>query len=370
MKLAIFGLTISSSWGNGHATLWRGICRSLASRGHAVHFFERDVPYYARYRDYRDPPPGVMLHLYNDWEAVLPTVRKHLADADVSMVTSYCPDALPASELCFDSPVRLKTFYDLDTGVTLHRFAAGQPVDYIGPRLLRDYDLVLSYNGGTSLGLLQCKLGAKRVAPLYGSVDPQAHKPAAVNPRFAADLSYLGTYAEDRQAALEALFLEPARQLPHRRFCLGGAQYPVEFPWTDNIFFVRHLPPAEHPEFYSSSRWTLNVTRAAMADMGYCPSGRFFEAAACGTPVLSDWFEGLDYFFQPDSEIVVAHNTADAIAALEMSDAERNRIGRAARERTLAEHTADARVAELETVLDEAMMRAPARTAASPVEVS
>jgi spore maturation protein CgeB len=370
MKLAIFGLTISSSWGNGHATLWRGICRSLASHGHAVHFFERDVPYYARYRDYTDPPRGVTLHLYEEWAAVLPTARQHLADADVSMVTSYCPDALAASDLCFDSPVRLKTFYDLDTGVTLHRFAAGQPVDYLGPRLLRDYDLVLSYTGGKALELLKRTLGAKRVAPLYGSVDPEAHKPAAANPRFASDLSYLGTYAEDRQSALEALFLEPARRLAHRRFCLGGAQYPAEFPWTDNIFFVRHLPPAEHSEFYSSSRWTLNVTRAAMADMGYCPSGRFFEAAACGTPVLSDWFEGLDYFFRPGSEIMVAHSTADAIAALEMSDAERDRIAKAARERTLTEHTAGARAVELETVLDHAITRAPARPAASPVEVS
>jgi spore maturation protein CgeB len=156
------------------------------------------------------------------------------------------------------------------------------------------------------------------------------------------------------------LFLEPARQLPQRRFCLGGALYPAEFPWTDNVFFVRHLPAAEHSEFYSSSRWTLNVTRAAMADMGYCPSARFFEAAACGTPVLTDWFEGLDYFFNPWSEVVVAHSTDDATAALEMTEGERTRMARAARDRTLEEHTADARVVELEGIFERALSRSAA----------
>ena len=257
----------------------------------------------------------------------------------------------------------INTFYDLDTGVTLHRYMAGEPVDYIGPRLLRDFDLVLSYTGGKALTLLKQVLGAKAVAPLYGSVDPEQHSPAPRNPRFESDLSYLGTYAADRQPALDRLFLEPARLLPNRRFCLGGALYPAEFPWTDNIFFVRHLPPAEHSEFYSSSRWTLNVTRVAMADMGYCPSARFFEAASCGTPVLTDWFDGLDAFFRPGEEIVVAHTTEDAVAAIEMDEEQRSRMARAARERTLAEHTADARAIELERTLDEAIANRSARTA-------
>jgi len=333
----------------------------MAERGHTVHFFERDVPYYARYRDYTELPAGSRLYLYDEWENAIPLARRSLAEADVSMVTSYCPDAIAASELALESPVPLRTFYDLDTGVTLQKFAAGEPVAYLGPRLLADYDLVLSYTGGKALTQLRTMLGAQAVEPLYGSVDPEAHQPARANPRFEADLSYLGTYAEDRQAALERLFLEPARRLPHRRFCLGGALYPAEFPWTANIFFVRHLPAAEHSEFYSSSGWTLNVTRAAMADMGYCPSARFFEAAACGTPVLTDWFEGLDYFFAPGSEIVVAHSTGDAIAALEMTEAERNRIGRAARERTLEEHTADARVLEFERILERALSRSAPR---------
>jgi spore maturation protein CgeB len=366
MKLTIFGLSISSSWGNGHATLWRGLCRLMADRGHSVQFFERDVPYYARYRDYTEMPRGSRLHLYGTWENAVPIARHCLRESDVSIVTSYCPDAIAASELALDSPVPLRTFYDLDTGVTLRKFAAGEPVTYIGPRLLAEYDLVLSYTGGKALTQLRTLLGARAVEALYGSVDPEAHHPSPANPRFEADLSYLGTYAEDRQPALDRLFLEPARKLHHRRFCLGGALYPAEFPWTDNIFFVRHLPPSEHSEFYSSSRWTLNVTRAAMADMGYCPSGRLFEAAACGTPVISDWFDGLDHFFTPGSEIVVARSTGDSITALEMADAERNRIACAARERTLEQHTAEARVVELEQIFERAFSRS---AAARPVEV-
>ena len=279
---------------------------------------------------------------------------RHLRDADVSMVTSYCPDAVPASQLAFDSPVPLRTFYDLDTGVTLRRIEDGEPVEYIGPRALRDYDLVLSYTGGKALTELRHRLGARKAVPLYGSVDPAVHHPVAPVERFRADLSYLGTYAQDRQDALVRLFIEPARRLRKLRFCIGGAMYPNEFPWTQNIAFVRHLPPDQHCDFYCSSRLTLNVTRAAMAAMGYCPSGRLFEAAACGVPVLSDQWEGLDRFFQPGDEILVARTTEEAVAALEMSDSQLRRIATAARERTLTEHTAMARAIELERILDHA----------------
>jgi spore maturation protein CgeB len=353
MKLIIFGLTISSSWGNGHATLWRGLCKALARRGHEVVFFERDVPYYALNRDLLELPDGV-LRLYSSWDDALPLARWHLADADVAMVTSYCPDGVAAADLVLESDIAVRAFYDLDTPVTLARLAAGEPVEYIGPRGLAEFDLVLSYTGGRALEELQARLGARRVAPLYGSVDPEAYRQTAPAPQYRADLSYMGTYAADRQPALEQLLVEPARRLPERRFLIGGAQYPEAFPWTGNIFFVRHLPPDEHPGFYSSSRLTLNITRAAMARMGYCPSGRLFEAAACGAPILSDAWEGLEDFFRPGSEILVAHGTATAIDALELSDAELARIARLARQRTLEEHTAARRAAQLESAIEAA----------------
>lgn len=354
MKLVIFGLTVSSSWGNGHATLWRGLIRSLADRGHEVHFFERDAPYYAQHRDLWELP-GARLHLYTDFNEAAPLAKRELRDADVSMVSSYCPDALRAAGLAFDSPVPLRTFYDLDTPVTLSRLDTGENVDYIGARGFRDYDLVFSYTGGKALEELRTRLGARRTVPLYGHVDPAVHRPSKPMERFRADLSYIGTYAADRQEGLEQLLIEPARQLPERRFCIAGAMYPADFPWTANIAFVHHLPPAEHPAFFNSSRLTLNVTRRAMANMGYCPSGRLFEAAACGSPILSDEWEGLDEFFRPGSEILVGRDAADAVAAIEMPDAELRGVARAARERTLDEHTSAVRARQLEEVLSTAL---------------
>lgn len=359
MKLVIFGLAVSSSWGNGHATLWRGLCRALARRGHTVTFFERDVPYYAAHRDVTELPGGGTLELYDDWQAVRARAALELAGADVGMVTSYCPDALEATRLVLESRAAVRCFYDLDTPVTLATLGAGRDVPYMGQRGLRDFDLVLSYTGGGALVELMTRLGARRVAPLYGSVDPEVHHPVAPAARYRADLSYLGTYAEDRQAALQSLFLEPARRMPGRRFVLGGAQYPAAFPWSDNIHFVRHLPPAEHPAFYASSRLTLNVTRRAMAEMGYCPSGRLFEAAACGAPILSDSWEGLDAFLTPGREILVARSADDALAALTLTYAELREMADAARERVLAEHTADRRVLDLEEALDATPAVAP-----------
>ncbi len=351
MKLVVFGLTISSSWGNGHATVWRSLCDALARRGHEVVFFERDQPYYAAHRDYREIPGGT-LRLFETWDDIASLARRELRDADAAIVTSYCADALAATALVLDSPARVRAFYDLDTPVTLDLVRTGQPVAYIGERLLADFDLVLSFTGGRALDELRTRLGARAVAPLYGSVDPAVHQPVAPEPMFRADLSYLGTYAADRQAALEALFVEPARRLPQQRFVIGGAQYPAAFPWTDNIYFVRHLAPAQHPAFYSSSRVTLNVTRRAMREMGYCPSGRLFEAAACGTPLLSDSWEGMNQFFEPGSEILVAETSEEATSALQLPDETWRALAQRARERTLEQHTGAHRSRELERILE------------------
>jgi spore maturation protein CgeB len=362
MKLVIFGLTISSSWGNGHATLWRGLCRALANRGHTIVFFERDVPYYASHRDLSDWRDGELC-LFPEWSDVLPLARRHLADADVAMVTSYCPDGIEATQLVLDSPARMKVFYDLDTPVTLEALHAGRELRYIGPRGLGDFDLVLSYTGGRALDELQNRLGARRVATLYGSVDPEVHRRVEPVDRFRCDLSYLGTYAADRQQTLEALFVEPAKRLPRRRFVIAGAQYPQEFPWTDNIFFVQHLEPAQHAAFFCSSRLTLNVTRRAMKDMGYCPSGRLFEAAACGAPLLSDYWEGLDLFFEPGSEIIVARDSDEATAAIDLPYATLQDIARRARERVMDQHTASHRARELEACVESALGTGLIRTA-------
>jgi spore maturation protein CgeB len=346
MNLVIFGLTVTSSWGNGHATIWRGLCGALSRLGHRVTFFERDVFYYAASRDLRDTPDYV-INLYTDWGEVMPAARRAVREAEAAIVTSYCPDAIAAADLIVSTATGLRVFYDLDTPVTLDRLRSGARVEYIPPAGLGAFDLVLSYTGGPALEELTRTLGAHRVAPLYGSVDPAIHQRVTPAPRYLADLSYLGTYASDRQRSLEDLFLKPALAFPDKRFVVGGAMYPQDFPWAPNIWFLRHVPPPEHPLFYSSSSLTLNVTRAAMAEMGYCPSGRLFEAAACETPVVSDWWEGLDGFFEPGREILIARTADDVIGALSLGDEERRRIGKAARARTLAEHTAEHRGKQL-----------------------
>ena len=350
MKLVIFGLTISSSWGNGHATVWRGLCRELARLGHQVIFFEKNVAYYAAHRDFQDIPGGKLI-LYETWSEALPQALQHLTDAEVAIVTSYCPDGIAATDLVLASRP-LKVFYDLDTPVTLERIESGHGVAYIGASGLRDFDVVLSFTGGRALMELRSRLGAKRAVALYGSVDPDVHRPVATREGYRADLSYIGTYAEDRQAALNALFLEPARRLPERRFLIAGAQYPPAFAWLPNLFFVRHIAPPDHPALYSSSRLTLNVTRRAMAQAGHCPSGRLFEAAACGTPIITDCWDGLEIFFQPGEEILVARQTDDVLFALQLSDEQLARIAGRARQRAIEEHCAARRARQLEAILE------------------
>lgn len=354
MHLVIFGLTVSSSWGNGHATLWRSLIKAMLRRGHSVTFYERDVPYYADTRDVWELPAGGRLRLYRDLGSVREEAARDLDRADLAICTSYCPDGPAACDLILASRAGIKSFYDLDTPVTLDGLRQGGSVEYLPTHGLGDFDLVLSFTGGRALEDLRTQLGARVVAPLYGSVDPETHLPVEAKEEFRATLSYLGTYAADRQDGVSRLFLEPASRLPEERFLLAGAQYPEKFPWTGNIAFVRHLPPSLHPAFFCSGRATLNVTRGAMAAYGYCPSGRLFEAAACRVPLLTDFWEGLDTFFQPGVEILPVSSAEDVLAALSLSDAELLRIAEAAYERTLAQHTGERRVIELEQMCEAA----------------
>src|ERR1051325_9140874 len=354
MKIAFFGLTISSSWGNGHATLLRGLFKALTARGHRIAFFERDVPYYAAHRDLVEMP-GVELYLYDEWSRVAGLARRVVAESDVAVVTSYCPDGVDATELVASANVNLSVFYDLDTPVTLEALQQGEQLAYIGPRKLADFDLVLSYTGGAALTDLRDQLNARRVAPLFGSVDTDVHHPAPARAAYEADLSYLGTYAADRQQLLDRLFLQVARKSPNRRFVVGGSKYPQDFPWQPNIWYVQHVAPSAHASFFCSSPLTLNITRAAMARMGYCPSGRLFEAAACGVAIVSDEWAGLDTFFEPGVEILVARDTDDVIEAMQLSDAELATIARAGQQRVLASHTAAHRATELEQLFNAAL---------------
>jgi spore maturation protein CgeB len=357
MRFVIFGLSVSSSWGNGHATLWRGLLKALSILGHSAVFYEKDVPYYADNRDGWEPPNRVHLRIYQDWEATRREAAKELADADAAIVTSYCPDGAAVSKVVLDSAAKTRVFYDMDTPVTLEALSSFQAVTYLPENGLCEFDIVLSYTGGRAICELKARLGARRVETLYGWVDPDIHEPAAAKEEFRGTLSYLGTYAPDRQPSLVELLVKPALALPNERFVIGGAQYPQEFPWSSNIYFVRHLPPWLHPSFFCSSRATLNVTRRAMVNYGYCPSGRLFEAAACGTPVLTDIWEGLETFFTPGKEVLPVRTTSDVLNALSLSNGELTAIGDAARLRTLEEHTALRRAQELECILSKSCVK-------------
>ncbi|HEV7663019.1 MAG TPA: glycosyltransferase, partial [Chloroflexota bacterium] len=352
LRFAVFGLTISSAWANGHATPWRGLLRALHAAGHSATFFERDVEYYAAHRDLQ-AADFCELVLYESWPAVVPRAKTVLAESDVAIVTSYCPDGLAANALMLDAPKPLHVFYDLDTPVTLaaletHGVAVPAGAHYLTPILIPEFDLYLSFTGGPVLDVLRQRWGARRTAALYGSVDPTVHAPITDPPdELRCALGYLGTYAADRQASLDRLLIEPARQRPADRFCVVGSLYPNELEWPANVTTRWHLDPAEHPAFYAASRITLSVTRQAMLDWGHTPSGRLFEAAACGTPVLTDRFPGVENFFEPGAEILVADQPQDVHTALDLSDAELRRIGAAARERTLSQHTGAARAADL-----------------------
>lgn len=349
MKLVVFGLTVSSSWDNSHASLWRGLINALERRGHDVVFFERDTPHYAQNRDLTDLGEADLV-LYSDWDDVRVKAMAHLLDADVAMVTSRCPDAQAACDLVREH-AHVSVFYDLDTPLTLAHLARGERADYIPSDGLRDFDLVLSRAGGEALIQLERKLGAMRALPLYGHVDPDLYRSTPIDERYACDLSYLGAHAIDRQAGVQTLFVEPARRRPDKTFMLVGGGYLEDAAWSDNIRVALHLPATDHPAVYSSSRLTLNVSRRDMAALGWCPSVSLFEAAACGAAILSDMWTGLDHFFTPGREILTAASTQEAVAVLDMAPQDLRAIGEAARERVLDEHTSSHRAGELLSML-------------------
>ena len=349
MRIVIFGLSVSSTWGNGHATLWRGLIHALDDAGHEVEFFERDTAYYRAHRDVESLPGRARLRMYANWADIAGEVTRAITDADAAIVTSYCPDARAASDIVCGARVR-SVFYDLDTPVTLARVAMGDDVPYLPRDGLGAFDLVLSYTGGGALDELRSRLGATRTTALYGSVDPRVYHPApAASERCAC--TYLGAWSADRQQALDALFLEPARRRASR-FLLGGAMYPrgLDLPW--NVTHVEDVPLAKRASFFCASPITVNVTRRAMAGYGFCPSGRLFEAAACGVPVLSDRWAGIETFFEPDEEILIAASPEQALAAIEMPRDLLASIGARARERVLAEHTSARRASQLVHLLE------------------
>ncbi len=357
MRIVILGLSITSSWGNGHATTFRALVRALAERGHDVLFLERDVPWYAEHRDLPEPRFG-RTRLYGSPTELRDRFTNDVREADLVVVGSYVPDGIDVGRWAVDTATGVTAFYDLDTPVTLAALGRGA-CEYLSLDLVPRFDLYLSFTGGPILHHLEEALGAARARPFHCLVDPGGYAPIEVPIRW--DLGYLGTYSDDRQPVLDRLLLEPARQRPGAGFVVAGPQYPEHIAWPGNVGRIEHLPPAGHRSFYGAQRFTLNVTRSDMVAAGWSPSVRLFEAAACGVPIISDWWEGLDRFFRPDEEILIATDADDVLRTLdEVDDERRAAIGAAGRRRVLAEHLAEHRAAELEDHLAPLLKKAPA----------
>lgn len=347
MKLSyvFLGLSMTSSWGNGHATTYRALIRELVTRGHDVLFLERDLPFYAANRDLPEPPYG-KTRLYSSLDELRERFGREIREADMVIIGSYVPEGIAVGEWVRTSRRGPVAFYDIDTPVTLSTLDAGTN-EYISRELLPRYDLYLSFTGGPALELLEKKHDARRASALYCGVDPELYRPIEAPPRYT--LGYLGTYSEDRQASLERFLFDVAEERMNERFIVAGPQYPSRIEWPDNVDRRVHLPPKDHPQFYGNQRYTLNLTRLAMRRLGYSPSVRLFEAAACGTPVVSDRWEGIEDFFEPGSEILLVDDTKDVLHVLEqVSEEERLSIGRRARARVLREHTSSQRAATLD----------------------
>ena len=347
-KIVILGLTITSSWGNGHATTYRALVKALAQRGHDILFLERDTPWYREHRDLT-ATPFARIALYRSASDLARRFSTAVRDADAVIVGSFVPDGVEVGQWTLDTVAGPVVFYDIDTPVTLASLEAGA-CDYLSADLVSRYDLYLSFTGGPVLDLLQ-DMGSPHAAALYCSVDPETHAPVPTKRRW--EIGYLGTYSPDRQKGVESLLLSIARTMPGKYFAVAGAQYPETISWPPNVHRIAHLAPAEHPEFYSAQRFTLNITRDNMRALGFSPSVRLFEAAACGVPIISDSWPGLDTIFAPNHEILIAQSTEDVLRILRRTTpAKRNAIAAAARRRVLAEHSAANRAKELEALLD------------------
>jgi spore maturation protein CgeB len=359
LKFVFLGLSITSSWGNGHATTYRALLRELVRRGHDVLFLEHDVPYYAVHRDLPQPAYG-RTELYSSLDDLFERFAPEIRAADVAVVGSYVPEGARVGDWVCGTASGLRAFYDLDTPITLRGLDAGG-MPYLRPAQVGDYDLYLSFSGGPSLTRLSRDFGARAVRALYCSVDPELYYPEPTTMSW--DLGYLGTFCEDRQPAVDRLLLESAHRWSAGRFVVAGPQYPMDIEWPGNVARLPHVAPPDHRAFYNAQRFTLNLTRRDMLVAGYSPSVRLFEAAAAGAPILSDAWPGLEQFFEPEREIALVRDSSNVLDWLQRRPEEaRVSLAEAGRRRVLSKHPAAHRAEALESSANELLgARARAR---------
>jgi spore maturation protein CgeB len=355
LKIVVLGLSITSSWGNGHAITYRGLLSELERRGHDVLFLERNVPWYAENRDLDCASYG-RIELYSGISELKRRFATDVRSADCVIVGSFVPDGIAIGKWVTETAEGVTAFYDIDTPVTLAKVESDQ-CDYLTRSLIPKYSLYLSFTGGPTLKRLEMCYGSPMARVLYCSIDPSAYHPGAEVNRW--DLGYLGTYSTDRQPVLERLLLDPSRLWKSGRFVVAGPQYPETIVWPSNVERIEHLGPADHRLFYNSQRFTLNITRADMIRAGFSPSIRLFEAAACGTPIISDYWEGLETVFEIGRDVLVAENEDDVLRHItDLSEAKRLQLGSNARECVLRAHTSAHRAESLVEYIMDARKRA------------
>lgn len=350
MKFVVIGLSITSSWGNGHATTYRALLKELSALGHEVLFLEKDVPYYAINRD-MPKPDFCKLVLYSNNNELKTYCKKAVAEADVVIVGSYVQQGVEVGNWVTETAQGITAFYDIDTPVTLAKLER-EDYEYLNPELISKYDMYLSFSGGPILEHLENHYGSPNAKALYCSVDTDFYYPEAQEKKW--DMGYLGTYSTDRQPTVSELLNKPAFEYEEGKFIVAGPQYPDDFEWAPNVERINHLPPAEHREFYNSQKYTLNVTREDMIKAGYSPSVRLFEAAACGVPIISDYWDGIHSIFENKKEILIAEKASDVLEIFKnISEEERKQIGENARQKILKQHTSKARAKELVAYVNE-----------------
>ncbi|NJW52047.1 CgeB family protein [Salinimicrobium oceani] len=344
MKFVIIGLSVTSSWGNGHATTYRALLKELNNLGHDILFLEKDVPWYSPHRD-MPKPSFCKLGLYKTNEELKTDYAKEVAEADVVIVGSYVQQGVEVGNWAIDTANGVAAFYDIDTPVTLAKLERDDH-EYLDPEIISKYDLYLSFSGGPILKHLEEHYGSPMARALYCSVDPDLYFPETREKQW--KLGYLGTYSDDRQPTVESLLNKPAAHFPSEKFVVAGPQYPESYSWSSNVERIHHLPPAEHRKFYNFQEFTLNVTRQDMIKAGYSPSVRLFEAAACGVPIISDYWDGIHSIFEQGKEILIARNSSEVEDYFRnISSEEREQIGERARQKVMKSHTAAARAKEL-----------------------
>lgn len=355
MKIAFYGSSLLSSWWNGAATYYRGLLRDLASRGYDITFYEPDAFDRQRHRD-MEPQPWARSVVYPGTAEGLRPVLEEAGEADIVVKASgvgIFDEELIDGILRQSSLDALRIFWDVDAAATLDemRHQENHPVR----RNLRSLDMVLTYGGGPPVVEAYESFGAKCCVPVYNALDPATHHPVEPDPRFAADLSFLGNRLPDREARVEQFFLSAAEALPERKFLIGGNGWETKA-MPANVRHIGHVFTTDHNAFNCTPLAVLNIARDSMADIGFSPATRVFEAAGAGACLITDAWEGIEQFLEPGHEVLVARDGQDVAEQLRSLTPERARqIGEAALRRVLSQHTYAHRGAEVDALLRRAM---------------